>query len=113
MTRIEQRKLERYPLERQPGGEVALVIGADRYRVDEIKDISDFGISFFLDQSVPVSSRVAVAYADDSVKLEVYGRVAWCSKLKHRESAPAQAERFVMGVELLNPATLYAMLQRH
>ncbi len=113
MTRIEQRKLQRYPLERQPGGEVALVIGKDRHRVDEIRDISDFGISFVLDQNVPVSSRVALAYADDSVKLEVYGRVAWCSRLKSKESAAAQAERFVMGVELLNPATLYAMLQKH
>jgi hypothetical protein len=113
MTRIEQRRLDRYPLERQPDGKVSLRTPDARHAIQEIRDISDFGISFYLDHSVDVSAKVSIEYADPKMKLEVYGRVAWCAARPLTTGEESTAQGFVLGVELITPMMLFAMLQRH
>ena len=113
MQRNEQRNIERYKLDRQPDGHVVLRIGAARYPVNEIKDVSSSGISFFLNQAAPESAQVAIEYTDPKVKIEVYGRVAWCTSQQDDEPAPQAAHRFIVGVQLLSPLMLLAMLNKH
>ncbi len=111
MPKINQRKLDRYPLERQPNARVALRADTVRYRIDQIRDISDSGISFYLEHPVAESVSVAIEYADPKLKIEVYGRVAWC--LQRQDAGPDAAASFVIGVELLSPMMLFAVLQKH
>jgi hypothetical protein len=117
MTRVNQRGLERFKLDRQPAGRLTLRSGAAHFAIDEINDISETGISFTLDHSEAVSSKVAIEYADSEIKFEVYGRVAWCAQRSALEnqaaSAPAGAEVYVLGVELLTTTMLFAMLKTH
>ncbi len=113
MTRIEQRRPDRYPLERQPDGKLNLRTPDARHAIAEIRDISDFGISFYLEHSVDESAKVAIEYADPKMKLEVYGRVAWCAARPVAEGEGPAANGFVLGVELITPMMLFAVLQRH
>jgi len=107
MTVTEQRKLQRYPLEhRLHDSTVMLRIGHTHYAIRHIRDISDSGISFYLDEDLTVSSKVTIEYADPKVSIDVYGRVAWCAKR-------TDGEGYAMGVELLSPLMLYAMLRKH
>jgi hypothetical protein len=113
MTRIEQRKIERYPLEQQPDGQLVLRVESGRHVIREIRDISDSGISFLLDCQVAASSSVAIEYADPALQLEVYGRVAWCAQRPSTEQLQPLEPQFIVGVELLSPLTLYSVLQKH
>jgi hypothetical protein len=113
MTRIEQRKIERYPLEQQPDGRLVLRVESGRHAIREIRDISDSGISFLLDCQVAASSSVAIEYADPALQLEVYGRVAWCAQRPSTEQLQPLEPQFIVGVELLSPLTLYSVLQKH
>ena len=107
MTVTEQRKLQRYPLEhRLHDSTVMLRIADTNYAIRHIRDISDSGISFYLDEDLTVSSKVTIEYADPKVSIDVYGRVAWCAKR-------TDGEGYAMGVELLSPLMLYAMLRKH
>jgi hypothetical protein len=107
MTVIEQRKLQRYPLEQQPHNTVVMLRSANLHHpIRHIRDISDSGISFYLDESLDVSAKVTIEYADSKLKIDVYGRVAWCARR-------TDGDGYVMGVELLSPLMLYAMLRKH
>ena len=112
MNRVEQRNVERFPISLQPDGQVVLRTPETRFQINEIKDISNSGISFYLNQSVAVSSKVAIEYADPKVKIEVYGRVAWCIPRPADSYDVQKGAMFVMGVELLSPMMLYAVLQK-
>lgn len=112
MQRNEQRNIERYKLDRQPDGHVVLRIGAARYPISEIKDVSSSGISFFMTQSAAESSQVAIEYTDPKVKIEVYGRLAWCTEQAQDQQTLA-SHRFVVGVQLLSPLMLLAVLNKH
>jgi hypothetical protein len=113
MTRIEQRRLDRYPLQRQPDGKLRLRTADGRHAIVEIRDISDFGISFYLEDSLDVSAKVAIEYADPKLKLEVYGRVAWCAARPVGAEEDPPSRGFVLGVELISPMMLFAVLQKH
>ncbi|MEI8169959.1 MAG: PilZ domain-containing protein [Rhodoferax sp.] len=113
MIKIEQRNLERFPIELQPDGVVVLRTTDARHPIHVIRDISNSGISFYLSHSVVESSRVAIEYADPKVKIEVYGRVAWCKPRTEGTQEDLDKAMFVMGVELLSPMMLFAMLQKH
>jgi hypothetical protein len=112
MTRIEQRSLERYTLKGKPDGDVFLCTKGAKYQIHEISDISNSGIRFNLDHSVPSSSQVSIEYSDNTVKIEVYGRVAWCVPRKPSDDQRDDVSGFVVGVQLLSPMTLFAVLQQ-
>jgi hypothetical protein len=111
MVRSEQRSLERFTLKVKPDGDVFLCTGGEKHQIDEIYDISDSGIRFNLDHSVPLSSQVTIEYCDKKLKIEVYGRVAWCVPRKSLDKQIDGLNGFVLGVQLLSPRTLFALLQ--
>jgi hypothetical protein len=110
MTRVEQRQHPRHQLLHQPVGEFRLHTPTDDYPIKVINDISSSGIRFYLDTSLTVHLKVAIAYAEPSLKLQVNGIVAWCST-RHREADEAadDRDRFIIGVQLLSPMLLMAM----
>lgn len=100
------------PLGTVPRGALTLVRNGDRIVIEDLRDISNSGISFSLDKPVAVSERVSVEYADTRVKIEVYGRVAWCSETHTLKKAATHVGKYLMGVELLSPMMLYAVLPK-
>jgi len=107
MNQINQRKPQRFPLDKLPHDAVVMVRSQSSVQpVHQIRDISDSGISFYVDDALDVSARITIEYSDHSMKIEVYGRVAWCSR---RTELPG----FATGIELLSPMMLYAVLRKH
>jgi hypothetical protein len=113
MRQPEQRTIERYHLDRQPDADLILRTPGARYAIEFIKDISNAGISFYLNQNVDVSAKVAIEYADAKVKLEVYGRIAWTKTLPESDDASRRKGNYLIGVELISPMMLFAVLQKH
>lgn len=95
-----------------PRGAVTLVLRGQRIAIDRLRDISNSGISFSLKQAVAVSEKISIEYADSHVKLEVFGRVAWCSQTHRPDEPPTQGPDYLMGVELLSPMMLFAVLPK-
>jgi hypothetical protein len=112
MQHSEKRLLPRILLGEVPRGALTLMLGSQRIMIDRLRDISDSGISFSLKQHVNVSERIAIAYSDVVVKLEVFGRVAWCSQPRSPQDQFLAKGDYLMGVELLSPMMLYAVLPK-
>ncbi len=113
MSRPEQRRIARQTLPRHPSGVIVLRLGHEQWHpVHELRDISDVGISFYLASSIDVAREVAIEYSHADTKVEVYGRVAWCKKRGELPPERSDADGYVMGVELLNPSMLYALMSR-
>ena len=107
MNQTNQRRPQRFPLDKLPHDAVVMVRSKSSLQpVHQIRDISDSGISFYVDEPLDVSARITIEYTDHSMKIEVYGRVAWCSR---RTELPG----FATGIELLSPMMLYAVLSKH
>jgi hypothetical protein len=113
MNHTEKRILPRILLGEVPRGSVALVFHGHRIVIESLRDISNSGISFSLNHQVPVSEKISIEYADTHVKLEVFGRVAWCSKSDARTmSETLHPGNYLMGVELMSPMMLFAVLPK-
>lgn len=110
MSGIEQRKLERFALPRHPAGIVILRTSNNWHPIHEIRDMSEVGMSFYLERELELSSQIAIEYAHADTRVEVYGRVAWCNQRKALGDDAMLADDYVMGVELLNPSMLYALI---
>jgi hypothetical protein len=113
MTVIEQRRQERYPLVRQPVGEFRLRTPEATYPIKVIKDISNSGIRIYLDRSLDSPLQVAVEYAEQNLKLEVSGMVAWSATREAGTDPGDGAGSFVIGIQLLSPLLLMAVLGRN
>lgn len=112
MLSSEKRLLPRIPLGQVPRGSLTLIRHGQRILVESLRDISSSGISFSLQQPVNVSEPISIEYTDAKVKLEVFGRVAWCSQTHPGSSDLAQDSDYLLGVELLSPMMLYAVLPK-
>jgi hypothetical protein len=112
ITPPEKRLLSRIPLGEVPRGAVALMLHGRRIPIEQLRDISNSGISFSLNQPVAVSEKIAIEYADAKVKLEVFGRVAWCSQANPAHADAPAGAAYLMGVELLSPMMLFAVLPK-
>jgi PilZ domain len=112
MQHFEKRILPRILLGEVRRGALTLMLGGQRIVIERLRDISNSGISFSLKQHVNVSERIAISYNDPSVKLEVFGRVAWCSQTRSPQDQHPWSGEYLMGVELLSPMMLYAVLPK-
>lgn len=112
MHHSEKRLLPRILLGEVPRGALTLVLGGQRIVIERLRDISNSGISFSLGQHVDVSERITIAYSDALVKLEVFGRVAWCSQPRSPHDQLHAKGDYLMGVELLSPMMLFAVLPK-
>jgi hypothetical protein len=112
MNRTEKRLLPRILLGEVPRGSVALLLRGQRMVIESLRDISNSGISFSLNDQVATSEKISVEYFDAHVKLEVFGRVAWCKKIEAGSNEKTPPGDYLMGVELMSPMMLFAVLPK-
>jgi hypothetical protein len=112
MNPSEKRLLPRISLGEVPRGALTLGVRGQHVLIESLRDISNSGISFSLNYPVPVSERISIEYTDPHVKLEVFGRVAWCSRADKHTPGDAHPGSYLMGVELMSPMMLFAVLPK-
>lgn len=112
MSQIEKRKHERVSITRQPAGELALRIDGRQMPVARVKDVSSYGVNVLVAEDVPERTRITVEYADETLRLDVYGIVAWRAPATNGRSDVAEpgVGNFVLGIELFSPTLLTAVL---
>jgi hypothetical protein len=108
MNQFEKRQLPRLPVVDVPRGALTLIHGGRRIVMLDLRDISDTGISFSLNEQMQVLEKISVEYADAKVKIEVFGRVAWCNETQTLDLKIPFIGKYLLGVELLSPLMLYA-----
>jgi PilZ domain len=109
MTVIEQRKHPRHLLGRQAPGTFRLLTPAAAHSVTVIRDISSSGIRVFLDACLTERQDVVVEYTELTLKLEMNGRVAWCTEQTEGTEAIKSAGRYVVGIQLFSPFLFMSM----
>jgi len=106
----EKRLVPRIAFTKLPPDTLTLISGGQHFKLDELKDISESGIRCQISQSLAVSAKVAIQYTDAKVQIAVHGRVAWCRQTREGEHANALPGAYMMGIELLSPMILFAVL---
>ena len=112
MKTPEKRLLARLPLGQVPRGTLKLQCMGGLFPILDLKDMSDTGISFTLNEHVPMQNRIALQYADEKMQLEVFGRVVWCKEVRELALTSPLLGKYLLGVELLSPMMLYAVLPK-
>jgi hypothetical protein len=110
MHHTEKRLVTRIAVPQLPPNVLTLIADGREFKLDGLRDISESGIRCELSQSFPVSASVAIQYKDSNVQLAVHGRVAWCKKSSNAEQTGRTEESYMMGVELLSPMILLAVM---
>lgn len=106
----EKRIVPRMPMHGVPKDAVSLVVEGKVLQVEKLRDISSQGISLELSHELPISQKVSLRYADKAANVEVHGRVAWCKPQVAEGGATASV--YLLGLELLSPMMLLAVLPR-
>jgi hypothetical protein len=109
MTIVEQRTHSRHVLARQAPGKFRLLTPAAAYPIAVIRDISGSGIRVFLDASLPERLDVVVEYTELTLKLEMNGRVAWCTEQAEGTETIKSVGRYVVGIQLFSPFLFMSM----
>jgi hypothetical protein len=110
MHHTEKRLATRIAVPQLPPNVLTLIADGREFKLDGLRDISESGIRCELSQSFPVSASVAIQYKDSNVQLAVHGRVAWCKKSSNAEQTGRTEDTYMMGVELLSPMILLAVM---
>jgi hypothetical protein len=108
----EKRLVPREPISNVPKESIQLVVNGKNLGVEKLRDISGQGISLELDRELPVSQSVSLRYSDKHANVEVHGRVAWCKPNAGTEAALTPPSTFILGLELMSPMMLLAVLPR-
>lgn len=103
----EKRLVPRIAVTHLPPDALTLISDGQHFKLDSLKDISESGIRCEISQMLPVSAKVAIQYTDAKVQIAVHGRVAWSRPTQGGESS---SDMYLMGVELLSPMILLAVL---
>jgi hypothetical protein len=108
----EKRLVPRIAVTKLPPDTLTLIADGQHFKLGELKDISESGIRCQINQSLPVSAKVAIQYTDAKVQIAVHGRVAWCRQTQDGENADKVHGAYMMGVELMSPMILFAVLPK-
>lgn len=106
----EKRLVPRIAVSQLPPDTLTLLSDGLEFKLVSLKDISESGIRCEISQSLPVSAKVAIQYRDSKVQIAVHGRVAWCRQTMENEKPGESHGTYMMGVELLSPMILFAVL---
>jgi hypothetical protein len=106
----EKRLVPRIAANKLPPDTLTLLSDGLEFKLSGLKDISESGIRFEINHSLPVSAKVAIQYKDAKVQIAVHGRVAWCRPTVDNEQSGETHGACMMGVELLSPMILFAVL---
>jgi hypothetical protein len=112
MNQPEKRRLPRRSVGAIPFGALVLVCNGEHIPIEQLRDLSDSGISFSLRRPLVSSEKISVKYSDPKVALEVFGRVAWCSPASDESANATPPGQYFIGVELLSPSLLYSALPK-
>ena len=115
MIASEKRRTQRIPIDGPPAaGEMCVLCGTGRIPVKGIKDLSDTGISLYVDEAAGARENVTIEYADRGIRLEVFGTVTWNQAVALEANAPAWKGRYLVGIELVASSILTsAILKNH
>jgi len=108
MTALEQRKHPRLVIGRQASGKFRLLTPASAYPIAKIRDISSSGLRVFLEAGLTKRLDVVVEYREPTLKLEMNGRVAWCTE-QADGAATMESGRYIVGIELFSPFLFMSM----
>jgi len=108
----EKRQLPRLVPGEVPRGTLILNHDGKSTIIESVRDISNSGMSLSINELTPISTKVSVQYAGSGVNMEVFGRVAWCNTTQSVEPDSKHPGKFLMGVELMSPMMLFAMLPK-
>ena len=111
-TEPDKRGQRRYALAGDPECEIFLWLGDCCHPVKAIRDVSETGISIYLDIQVPESTSVLIQYVDDRMQVKINGTVAWCAALKDSPDPELVDAVCVMGIKLMSPTMMMVALQR-
>jgi len=115
MQQHDKRLVPRISVGETPMGSLSMLYQGRKLVIRRLMNISESGLSCFVDEPVDISERIGIAYADAhvNVNVEVFGRVAWCSQIQHADTPGESAtSRYLVGVELFSPMMLYAVLPK-
>lgn len=110
MHHSEKRLVPRIAVTHLPPDTLTLIANGREFKLDGLRDLSESGLRCELSHDLPVSASVAIQYKDSKVQLAVHGRVAWCKKTQNTEQNEGSPDMFMIGVELLSPMILLAVL---
>jgi hypothetical protein len=110
VSQIEKRKHERVSITRQPVGALALRVDGRQFPVAMVKNVSSYGVNVLVAEDIPERTRITVEYADDNLRLDVYGIVAWRTPAMPGRKDMVDPEGFIVGIELFSPTLLTAVL---
>lgn len=115
MTTSDKRRSRRIPINAQMApGEMFLTSDSGRTFVNGIRDLSDTGISLYLDLTVKEGDGVTIEYVDHGIRLEVFGAVRWCRESAFESATPLWQGPRLIGIELLASSILSsAILKNH
>lgn len=103
----DQRSQERFSLLRQPDAPLYVRTGWSRNVAMAIKDVSNGGVSLYLERELPIASRVCIEYSAPNLTLNVNGVVAWCRERdEHDIDALVGGAAYILGIELFSPMML-------
>ena len=106
----EKRLVPRIAVNKLPLNTLTAICDGVAHRLISLKDISESGLRCEIDHNLPVSARVSIQYDDAKVRVAVHGRVAWCRKTLDTEKSESSHGTYMMGVELMSPMILFAVL---
>jgi hypothetical protein len=112
MRNVEKRLIPRTPLDHITRSSLSIVFSDRRKAIERLRDISESGLSFYLDQALDISDKISLEYVAEDVKFEVFGRIAWCSQIPNGAHLNATAQSHLIGVELMSPMLLLALLPK-
>lgn len=115
MTTSDKRRLQRIPINAPlAAGEMFLISRNARIPVNGIKDLSDTGISLYLNRALEEGGSVTMEYVDRGIRFEVFGTVRWCRESVADVITPVWQGPQLIGVELLGSSILSSViLQNH
>jgi hypothetical protein len=108
----EKRLVPRIAVSELPPDTLTLLSDGLEFKLGSLKDISESGIRCEIGHCLPVSAKVAIQYSDTKVQIAVHGRVAWCRKTLDTEKSGEMHDAYMMGVELMSPMILFAVLPK-
>ena len=102
MLHVERRRVERHKPTGWAYGELVLHVGDARIPVAGINDVSQSGVSVYLDQAITVPAKVALELDTGEMKIEVFGTAVWSAPTNSADQRVPRPGSHLLGVEVLN-----------
>lgn len=106
----EQRKENRSIAARQPKGKLQIILGDQYHNVSAVKDTSPTGMRLKMGAQINIGENILVRYFDEKIDLKINGVVVWNSIFSEGVEEGAEANEFIIGIQLASPSLLEVFL---